>query len=91
MSLRKWFSDNELADIGWQRESGKTIVIEPEDIPDIEKGVRELKRCKAFLQCLQDREKGKVKHCYENDKRWRKGQAPENERRGASGSLGPVR
>ena len=23
------------------------------------------------FQCLQDRENGKVKHCYENDKRWR--------------------
>ena len=25
----------------------------------------------AFLQCLEDRGKGKVKHCYANDKRWR--------------------
>src|SRR5215475_12597073 len=28
-------------------------------------------KCKAFYQCLEDRDRGKVKHCYENDRRWR--------------------
>jgi hypothetical protein len=31
----------------------------------------EIKKCDAWLQCLADRGRGKVKHCYENDKRWR--------------------
>jgi hypothetical protein len=69
--IRKWFSKEELDKIGWQRDTGQTIVIELDDIPDIERGIRELKKCKAFYQCLEDREKGKVKHCYENDRRWR--------------------
>jgi len=30
-----------------------------------------IKKCKAFYQCLEDRDRGKVKHCYENDRRWR--------------------
>jgi hypothetical protein len=70
--IRKWFSKEELDNIGWQRDTGQTIVIELDDIPDIERGIRELKKCKAFYQCLEDREKGKVKHCYENDRRWRR-------------------
>jgi hypothetical protein len=24
-----------------------------------------IKKCKAFYQCLEDRDHGKVKHCYE--------------------------
>jgi hypothetical protein len=31
----------------------------------------EMKKCDAWFQCLADRDRGKVKHCYENDKRWR--------------------
>ena len=31
----------------------------------------ELRKCIAFWSCVKDREAGKVKHCYENDKRWR--------------------
>jgi len=30
-----------------------------------------LKACEAFRKCLDDREAGKVKHCYANDRRWR--------------------
>src|SRR5262245_45716931 len=70
--IRKWFSKAELAEIGWAREEeGQTIVIEAEEIPDILKAISEIKKCKAFYQCLEDRDKGKVKHCYENDRRWR--------------------
>jgi hypothetical protein len=57
---------------GWARETeGQTIVIEPEEIPDILKAIRLIEKCKAFYQCLEDRDRGKVKHCYENDRRWR--------------------
>ena len=70
--IRKWFSKDELANIGWARETeGQTIVIEPEEIPDIQKAIRVIEKCKAFYQCLEDRDRGKVKHCYENDRRWR--------------------
>src|SRR5262245_1706408 len=69
--IRKWFSKDELANMGWQRDTGQTIVIEAEEIPDILKAIREIKKCQAFYQCLEDRDRGKVKHCYENDRRWR--------------------
>ena len=70
--IRKWFSKDELAAIGWARETeGQTIVIEPEVIPDILKAIGVIKKCKAFYQCLEDRDRGKIKHCYENDRRWR--------------------
>jgi hypothetical protein len=70
--IHKWFSKDELAAIGWARETeGQTIVIEPEEIPDILKAIGVIKKCKAFYQCLEDRDRGKVKHCYENDRRWR--------------------
>jgi hypothetical protein len=29
------------------------------------------KACDAYRKCLDDREAGKVKHCYRNDRRWR--------------------
>jgi hypothetical protein len=45
--------------------------IEREDIPKIIKAFKEMKGHCAFLQCLDDRSKGKVKHCYANDRRWR--------------------
>jgi hypothetical protein len=47
------------------------IGIQRDEIADIERGIRVLKKCKAFWQCVNDREAGKVKHCFENDKRWR--------------------
>jgi len=70
--IRKRFSKDELAEIGWQREApGQTIVIEENEIGDLEKAIRLIKQCKAFYKCLADRDAGKVKHCYENDRRWR--------------------
>jgi len=70
--IRKWFSKDELAAIGWAHETeGQTIVIEAEEIPDILKAIAVIKKCKAFYQCLENRDRGKVKHCYENDRRWR--------------------
>jgi hypothetical protein len=42
--IRKWFSKDELAAIGWARETeGQTIVIEPEEIPDILKAIGVIK------------------------------------------------
>jgi hypothetical protein len=38
------------------------------ELPSI---LRELKACDAYRKCLEDRDAGKVKHCYENDRRWR--------------------
>jgi hypothetical protein len=34
--------------------------------------LRKVKACDAYRKCLDDRDTGKVKHCYENDRRWRK-------------------
>jgi hypothetical protein len=69
--IRKWFSVEELAEIGWQRDTGQTIVIEENEIGDLEKAMQLIKKCKAFQKCLGERNAGKVKHCYYNDRRWR--------------------
>jgi hypothetical protein len=47
------------------------MVITPEDLPELEKQIKEFKKCLAFDKCTQDRAAGKVKHCTYNDKRWR--------------------
>jgi hypothetical protein len=47
------------------------IDILPEEFADLEKAIREMRKCEKFYQCLADRDQGKVKHCYENDRRWR--------------------
>jgi len=33
--------------------------------------LRKVKACDAYRKCLDDRDAGKVKHCYANDRRWR--------------------
>lgn len=38
------------------------------DLPRI---TRALKACDAYRKCLDDRDAGKIKHCYANDRRWR--------------------
>ena len=38
---------------------------------DESKYARACKKLNAFDKCIADREAGKVKHCYENDRRWR--------------------
>jgi hypothetical protein len=68
--IRKWFSVDELAEMAWQRDTGWTIIIEEDQIGDLEKAMRVIKKCKAFQKCLGDRHAGKVKRCYYNDKRW---------------------
>jgi hypothetical protein len=47
------------------------MVITPQDLPVLEREIKELKKCVLFTKCLMDRDAGKVKHCYENDRRWR--------------------
>jgi len=37
----------------------------------LEKELSEWRKCDVYYQCLADRDAGKVKHCYANDKRWR--------------------
>ena len=37
----------------------------------LEKELRRMHKCDAYYQCLEDRNAGKVKHCYVNDPRWR--------------------
>jgi hypothetical protein len=56
---------------GWSTDDGQMMAIEADEIPDILKAIPEIKKCKAFWQCVVDRDAGKVKHCYENDRRWR--------------------
>src|SRR5262249_34514024 len=50
---------------------GQPATITLKDIPDLLERLKDLKKHCAWLQCLDDREAGKVKHCYANDKRWR--------------------
>jgi hypothetical protein len=38
------------------------------ELPSILRGV---KACDAYQKCLDDRDAGKIKHCYANDRRWR--------------------
>jgi len=53
--IRKWFF--KLAGIGWARETeGQTIVIEAEEIPDILKAIRVIKKSQmAFMRLLTDK------------------------------------
>jgi hypothetical protein len=52
-------------------EGQATITLSIEDILELQKHLPLLKKCNAFWRCVHDREAGKVKHCYENDRRWR--------------------
>jgi hypothetical protein len=52
-------------------ESTDNVTLELNDLLELQKFIPILKKCTAFWQCVADREAGKVKHCYENDKRWR--------------------
>jgi hypothetical protein len=50
---------------------GIRIPFEKEARTRLEKALREWRKCDAYYQCLADRDAGKVKHSYDNDKRWR--------------------
>jgi hypothetical protein len=47
------------------------MFITPKDLPTLEREIKVLKQCLAFWKCVDERDAGKVKHCRENDKRWR--------------------
>jgi hypothetical protein len=49
-----------------------TIRIPLDDALEIQKLIPDLKAAGKFWQCVRDRDDGKVKHCYNNDKRWAK-------------------
>ena len=51
--------------------STATISLDLKNVLELQKHVSLLKKCSAFWQCVEDRGQGKVKHCYENDRRWR--------------------
>jgi hypothetical protein len=55
----------------WVDGGAATITLSLEDILELQKHLPQLKKCNAFWQCVNDRDAGKVKHCYENDRRWR--------------------
>src|SRR5260370_4004945 len=46
------------------------MIITREDLPELEKTIKDFKKCIAFWKCTEDRAAGKVKHCAYNDKRW---------------------
>jgi hypothetical protein len=52
-------------------EGQATITLSIEDVLELQKHLPLLKKCGAWFKCLRDREAGKVKHCYENNRRWR--------------------
>ena len=54
-----------------ETEDGITIRITEDEFRDLENGIRDIRKSAKFFQCLADRDAGKVKHCYENDRRWR--------------------
>jgi hypothetical protein len=40
-------------------------------LKDLPRITRALRACDAYRKCLDDRDAGKVRHCYANDRRWR--------------------
>jgi hypothetical protein len=56
-------------------ESGTTVTIDYEAfrklLKDLPTAIRAFKACDAYRKCLDDRDAGKVQHCYANDRRWR--------------------
>jgi hypothetical protein len=71
--------DMDEAEIGVEvlrgKEDEETVRIRRREILALRKALPkillEMKKCDAWYQCLADRDRGKVKHCYANDKRWR--------------------
>jgi hypothetical protein len=67
--IHKWFSKDELSTFGQPADGNQEILIELKDISDIEKALRVMKRCAKWIQCLNERAEGKVRHCTEGYKR----------------------
>jgi hypothetical protein len=55
----------------WVQNNAAIVTLSLEDVLRLQKDLPTLKKCTAFWQCVADRDAGKVKHCYENDRRWR--------------------
>jgi hypothetical protein len=58
-------------DPGEDKAPESVMFITKEDLPTLEREIRVFKQCIAFWKCVEDRDAAKVKHCRENDKRWR--------------------
>src|SRR5262249_35820543 len=71
--VEHWCSEKWSCGLKWIGD--EPAMVHPEDIPKLIRAFKIMKRSPKtncdFLQCLEDRANGKVKHCYENDKRWR--------------------
>jgi hypothetical protein len=63
------FGENE--EVWFKGKNDIAVTLSLEDVLELQKQLPLLKRCTAFYQCVADREEGKVKHCYANDRRWR--------------------
>jgi hypothetical protein len=66
-SLRTFGGHNEVA----ISEASVTVTLGLDDLLELQKFLPTLKKCVAFWKCVEDRQAGKVKHCYANDRRWR--------------------
>jgi hypothetical protein len=67
LKVPKWRMGRWTCDLVWNQEwdqDEKPPTIMLEDIPEILKMAKSMKKCRAWMQCLDDREAGKVKHCY---------------------------
>lgn len=75
LTLRISGDDNIVLGDGSIEILGNLVRISFEELDKLEKSIKwlkpYLKACNAYRQCLDDREAGKVKHCYYNGKRWR--------------------
>jgi hypothetical protein len=66
-ALRNYIPRSKRSSIDMLTIAGRTrawIIIEEDQIGDLEKAMRVIKKCKAFQKCLGDRHAGKVKRCY---------------------------
>jgi len=59
---------NNFASVG---EKEIQFLVDLKDIRELQKFIPYLTKCEAWEKCLADRDEGKVKHCYANDRRWR--------------------
>jgi hypothetical protein len=69
--ITKTFPKDYSGDNRFEGTDGITIRITSDEFRDIEKAMRDIRKSEKFWQCISDREAGKVKHCYDNDRRWR--------------------
>jgi hypothetical protein len=61
--IDKWFTKGEDA-FEFDAEGRVLVVIKPEDIVQIKKGIALLGHCSKFWACVREREAGRKRHCY---------------------------